>query len=115
MGRWRMITTKGKQMKEKREGKRRMMQTQLLATTPPRLLYCFLLFFYVRLPRSFFLVFLYLSVSPTACSSSFSDAEKARSRPLSRSLVLFGQFLVLYQVAAWNAGVLRSLRAASNR
>lgn len=34
---------------------------------------------------------------------------------ISRFLLLYGQFFVLYQVAAWNAGVLHPLRAASNR
>lgn len=34
---------------------------------------------------------------------------------ISRFLLLYSQFFVLYQVAAWNAGVLHPLRAASNR
>lgn len=46
-----------------------------------------------------------LSSSPPPLSSHF----------LSHFLLLYGRFFVLYQVAAWNAGVLRPLRAASNR
>lgn len=96
---------------------RRTMQTQLRATTPPLVASLTVSFSFsvLRLPRSSFFVFVFLSISRVVRSSSFFDSEKARSRHLCPSPVLFGQFLVLYQVAAWNAGVLRSLRAASNR
>lgn len=79
---WSMIT-RGKQMKEKRERgrKRRMMQTQLLAS--PWLLHCdsfsFSVYVSLSLSLSSFFVFLFLFVSLVIRSSSFSDAEKARS------------------------------------
>lgn len=62
--------------REKGERKRRMMQTPYLSLVASL---WFLLFFYVRLPLSSFLVFLFLFISLVIRSSSFSDGEKARS------------------------------------
>lgn len=71
-------------------------------------------FFYIALVYSFpfsssFFLSLSLPLLLTPRCLLFS------SHFLSRFLLLYGRFFVLYQVAAWNAGVLRPLRAASNR
>ena len=110
--------------REKKEGKRGTMQTRLF---PPRSqllpllsllhrVHLLSLFLTLHLPRSpTSLVFLlHSSISLAALPSRTQKKPVPRlSVPLSRSV--FDQFLVLYQVAVWNAGVLRSLRAASNR